>query len=391
MAETYRSGRHFLQIPGPTNVPDRILRAMDYPTIDHRGPTFAKLAGEVLEGLRPVFGTSGPVIVYPASGTGAWEAALVNTLAPGDRVLMTETGQFSTLWVALAKRLGLDVQLLQGNWRRGANPEAIEAALSEDKSGKIKAVAVVHNETSTGVTSRISDIRAAIDRAGHGALLMVDTISSLASIDYRHDEWGVDVTVAGSQKGLMLPPGLSFNAVSEKALKAAENATMPTSYWDWSSMLEANQANVFPYTPATNLLYGLKEAIAMLEEEGLANVFARHQRHARATRAAVEAWGLEVLAEDPREYSGSLTAVLMPDGNDADELRALILERFDLSLGNGLGKLKGRVFRIGHLGWFNDLMLAGTLSGIEMGLGLFGHHQQASGVSAALQVLSEPL
>ena len=400
MVETYRSGRHFLQIPGPTNVPDRILRAMDHPTIDHRGPAFAKLAGEVLEGVKPVFGTAGPVVIYPASGTGAWEAALVNTLSPGDRVLMAETGQFSSLWVALAKRLGLDVQLLQGNWRRGANPEAIEAALSEDKGGTIKAVAVVHNETSTGVTSRISEIRDAIDRTGHDALLMVDTISSLGSIDYRHDEWGVDVTVAGSQKGLMLPPGLSFNAISEKALKAADSSTMPLSYWDWSAMLEANQAHVFPYTPATNLLYGLKEAIAMLEEEGLANVFARHQRHAKATRAAVDAWGLEVLAEDPREFSGSLTAVLMPEGRDADELRALILERFDLSLGNGLGKLKGRVFRIGHLGWFNDLMLAGALSGIEMGLGLFGlsggsrekgSNERSSGVSRALEILAEPL
>lgn len=391
MVETHRSGRHFLQIPGPTNVPDRILRAMDYPTIDHRGPTFAKLAGEVLEGLKPVFGTTGPVVIYPASGTGAWEAALVNTLSPGDRVLMAETGQFATLWQGLAKRLGLEVQLLQGNWRRGADPDAIEAALSEDSGGMIKAVAVVHNETSTGVTSRIADIRQAIDRAGHGALFMVDTISSLASIDYRHDEWGVDVTVAGSQKGLMLPPGLSFNAISEKALAAAKSSTMPTSYWDWSSMLDANATNVFPYTPATNLLYGLNEALAMLREEGLENVFARHQRHAKAARSAVGAWGLEVLAEDPREYSGSLTAALLPEGQDADALRALILERFDLSLGNGLGKLKGRVFRIGHLGWFNDLMLAGTLSGIEMGLGLFGLEPRTSGVLAAQEVLKDPL
>jgi alanine-glyoxylate transaminase/serine-glyoxylate transaminase/serine-pyruvate transaminase len=391
MSEAFKSGRHFLQIPGPTNVPDRILRAMDHPTIDHRGPTFASLAAEVLEGLKPVFGTAGPVVIYPASGTGAWEAALVNTLSPGDRVLMAETGQFSTLWVELARRLGLDVQLLQGNWRRGADPEAIEVALKEDEEGVIKAVAVVHNETSTGVTSRIPDVRKAIDRAGHGALFMVDTISSLASIDYRHDEWGVDVTVAGSQKGLMLPPGLSFNAVSEKALAAAKSSTTPKSYWDWSAMLSANAQSVFPYTPATNLLYGLKEALAMLEEEGLAQVFARHQRHARATRAAVEAWGLEVLAEDPREYSGSLTAVLLPDGQDADALRALILDRFDLSLGNGLGKLKGKVFRIGHLGWFNDLMLAGTLSGVEMGLDLFGLSPKASGVLAAQDVLREPL
>jgi len=391
MSEAYRSGRHFLQIPGPTNVPDRILRAMDHPTIDHRGPTFAKLASEVLEGLKPVFGTNGPVVIYPASGTGAWEAALVNTLSPGDRVLMAETGQFSTLWVELAKRLGLDVQLLQGNWRRGADPEAIEAALLEDRDGLIKAVAVVHNETSTGVTSRIPAIRQAIDKAGHAALLMVDTISSLASIDYRHDEWGVDVTVAGSQKGLMLPPGLSFNAVSDKARAAAKTSKMLKSYWDWSSMLDANAASVFPYTPATNLLYGLKEALLMLEEEGLENVFARHQRHARATRAAVDAWGLDVLAEDCREFSGSLTAVLLPEGQDADALRALILERFDLSLGNGLGKLKGRVFRIGHLGWFNDLMLAGTLSGVEMGLNLFGLSPKVSGVLAAQDVLEEPV
>lgn len=390
MSETYRSGRHFLQIPGPTNVPDRVLRAMDHPTIDHRGPTFAKLAGEVLEGLKPVFGTTGPVVVYPSSGTGAWEAALVNTLSPGDRVLMSETGQFSALWVELAKRLGLDVQLLAGDWRHGADPDAIEAALAEDRDGRIKAVAVVHNETSTGVVSRIGEIRQAIDRAGHGALLMVDTISSLASIDYRHDEWGVDVTVAGSQKGLMLPPGLSFNAISDKALAAARGSTIKKSYWDWEAMLDANAQNVFPYTPATNLLYGLKEALAMLMEEGLANVFARHERHARAARAAVGAWGLEVLAKDPGEYSGSLTAVLLPEGKDADELRKIILERFDLSLGNGLGKLKGRVFRIGHLGWFNDLMLAGTLSGIEMGLGSFGMSRNASGVLAALDVLKEP-
>ena len=391
MPETFRSGRHFLQIPGPTNVPDRILRAMDHPTMDHRGPTFARLAGELLQGLKPVFGTEGPVVIYPASGTGAWEAALVNTLSPGDRVLMAETGQFSTLWVELARRLGFEVQLLQGNWRRGADPEAIEAALAEDPGGSIKAVAVVHNETSTGVTSRIDAVRKAIDRAGHQALLMVDTISSLASIDYRHDEWGVDVTVAGSQKGLMLPPGLSFNAISAKALAAARASTMPKSYWDWSTMLDANAQNVFPFTPATNLLYGLKEALAMLEEEGLPQVFARHARHAAATRAAVEAWGLEVLAEDPREFSGSLTAVLLPEGQDADALRALILERFDLSLGNGLGKLKGRVFRIGHLGWFNDLMLAGTLSGVEMGLGLFGLDPKASGILAAQDVLREPL
>ena len=387
MPSSYRSGRHFLQIPGPTNVPDRILRAMDSPTIDHRGPDFSALAGEILAGLKPVFQTDGPVVIYPASGTGAWEAALVNTLSPGDRVLMAETGQFSTLWVGLAKRLGLDVQLIPGDWRHGANPDLIEAALTEDRDRKIKAVAVVHNETSTGVTSRIPEIRHAIDRAQHPALFMVDTISSLASIDYRHDDWGVDVTIAGSQKGLMLPPGLSFNAISDKALTASKTASLPKSYWDWGAMLDANAKNVFPYTPATNLLYGLKEALSMLAEEGLQNVFGRHQRHGKAARIAVDQWGLEVLAKDPREYSGSLTAVMMPDGHDADRLRKLILERFDLSLGNGLGQLQGRVFRIGHLGWFNDLMLAGTLSGIEMGLKAFGLNPKSSGVAAALDFL----
>lgn len=387
MSSSFRSGRHFLQIPGPTNVPDRVLRAMDYPTIDHRGPGFAALASEVLEGLKPIFQTNEPVVIFPASGTGAWEAALVNTLSPGDRVLMAETGQFSTLWVELAKRLGLDVQLLPGDWRHGADPNAIEAALADDKGRKIKAVAVVHNETSTGVTSRIKAVREAMDRAQHPALFMVDTISSLASIDYRHDEWGVDVTIAGSQKGLMLPPGLSFNAISKKALIAAKTAGLPKSYWDWSSMIDANAKNVFPYTPATNLLFGLKEAIAMLMEEGLPAVFARHQRHGQAARTAVESWGLEVLAKDPAEYSGSLTAVLMPDCHDADVLRKIILERFDLSLGNGLGRLQGRVFRIGHLGWFNDLMLSGTLSGIEMGLKASGVTLKASGVAAALDFL----
>ena len=388
MSNNHKSGRHFLQIPGPTNVPDRVLRAMDYPTIDHRGPDFANLAGEILEGLKAIFQTSGHVVIYPASGTGAWEAALVNTLSPGDRVLMAETGQFSTLWVELAGRIGLDVQLLPGDWRHGADPDRIEAALRDDKDRAIKAVAVVHNETSTGVASRIAEIRQAIDRTGHPALFMVDTISSLASIDYRHDEWGVDVTVAGSQKGLMLPPGLSFNAISEKALDASKSAALPRSYWDWSAMIAANAKNVFPFTPATNLLYGLKEAMAMLTEEGLPNVFARHRRHGEATRIAVETWGLEVLALDPREFSGSLTAVLMPDGHNADELRRLILDRFDLSLGNGLGKLQGRVFRIGHLGSFNDLMLAGTLSGIEMGLKASGIGIRASGVAAALDFLS---
>jgi alanine-glyoxylate transaminase/serine-glyoxylate transaminase/serine-pyruvate transaminase len=381
-------GRHFLQIPGPTNVPDRVLRAIDRPTIDHRSPEFGRLGREVLDGLKQIFRTEGPIVIYPASGTGAWEAALVNALSPGDRVLMSETGHFSSLWCEMAGRLGLEVDLIPGDWRRGADPEAIGAKLEGDRGHTIKAVCVVHNETSTGVTSRIAEIRRAIDRAGHPALFMVDTISSLASIDYRHDEWGVDVTVAGSQKGLMLPPGLSFNAVSDKALRASESARLPRSYWDWRPMLASNEAGFFPYTPATNLLYGLREAIAMLLKEGLDNVFARHARHAEATRRTVRAWGLEILCAEPREYSNSLTAVLMPQGHDADELRRVILEAFDMSLGSGLTKLQGKVFRIGHLGDFNDLMLAGTLCGVEMGLRLAGVPHQANGVAAALDHLA---
>lgn len=384
---TYHSGRHFLQIPGPTNVPDRILRAMDYPTIDHRGPTFQRLGEELLEGIRAVFRTAGPVVIYPASGTGAWEAALVNTLSPGDRVLMFETGHFATLWQQMAERLGLEPEFLAGDWRSGADPERIEAALAEDRAHAIKAVAVVHNETSTGVTSRIAEVRAAMDRAGHPALLLVDTISSLASIRYEHDAWGVDVTVAGSQKGLMLPPGLSFNAISEKALAAARRARCPRAYWDWEGMLGANASGFFPYTPATNLLYGLRESLAMLQEEGLESVFARHDRHAAATREAVRAWGLELLCRNPEEYSSSLTAVMMPEGHDADALRRVILEQFDMSLGAGLTRLAGRVFRIGHLGDFNDLTLAGTLSGVEMGLELAGTPHRPGGVDAALASL----
>jgi alanine-glyoxylate transaminase/serine-glyoxylate transaminase/serine-pyruvate transaminase len=385
---TYRSGRHFLQIPGPTNVPARVLRAIDFPTIDHRGPDFAALTRDILPGLRKVLKTSGPVVIFPASGTGAWEAALVNTLSPGDRVLMYETGHFAALWHDMAKRLGLVPEFIPGDWRSGADPEAIEQRLRADTEGTIKAVCVVHNETSTGVTSRIGEIRQAIDRAGHPALFMVDTISSLASIDYRHDDWGVDVTVAGSQKGLMLPPGLSFNAISEKALKASESAGLPRSYWHWQPILQANENGFFGYTPATNLLYGLREALAMLFEEGLDNVFARHQRHAAATRAAVEGWGLEVLATNPAEYSGSLTAVVVPEGHDADAFRKAVLVNFDMSLGAGLGKLKGKVFRIGHLGHFNDLMLAGTLSGVEMGLGLAGVPHRQGGLQAAFEVLT---
>jgi alanine-glyoxylate transaminase/serine-glyoxylate transaminase/serine-pyruvate transaminase len=390
MTTRHRSGRHFLQIPGPTNVPDRILRAMDRATIDHRGPGFARLAAGILEDLKPIFRTSGPVVVYPSSGTGAWEAALANTLSPGDRVLMVETGHFASLWCAMAGRLGLEIELIDGDWRHGVDPERIVAVLGEDRRHEIKAVCVVHNETSTGVTSRIPEIRKAIDRADHPALFMVDTISSLASIDYRQDEWGVDVTVGGSQKGLMLPPGLAFNGISDKALAASKSARMARSYWDWEPMLSANAKGVFPYTPATNLLYGLRESLNMLQEEGLKQVLARHERHAEATRRAVKAWGLEVLCRDPREYSSSLTAVLVPDALDADALRATILERYDLSLGNGLGRLAGRVFRIGHLGDFNDLMLAGTLSGIEMGLDHAGFARAASGVAAALAWLVAP-
>ena len=381
------SGRHFLQIPGPTNVPDRVLRAIDRPTIDHRGPEFAKLGLEVLAGLRRVFRTSQPVVIYPASGTGAWEAALANTLSPGDRVLMFETGHFAALWKELAQRLGLEVDMVPGDWRHGVDPAAVEERLRADARHHIAAVCAVHNETSTGVASRIPEVRAAIDRAGHPALFMVDTISSLASIDYRHDEWRVDVTVAGSQKGLMLPPGLSFNALSARALEASRRAGLKRSYWDWGAMLQANQAGFFPYTPATNLLYGLRESLAMLEEEGMENVFRRHARHGEATRRAVRAWGLEVNCLDEREHSASLTGVRLPDGQDADALRAIVLERFDMSLGQGLGKLKGRIFRIGHLGSFNDLMLCGTLSGVEMGLRLARVPHHAGGVQAALDFL----
>jgi alanine-glyoxylate transaminase / serine-glyoxylate transaminase / serine-pyruvate transaminase len=387
---THRSGRHFLQIPGPTNVPDRVLRAIDYPTMDHRGPDFALLGKEVLEGMKAIFKTRGHVVIYPASGTGAWEAALVNTLSPGDRVLMAETGQFAALWQKLATRLGLVVDFIPGDWRHGVDPALVERALVADKSHAIKAVCVVHNETSTGVTSRIPLVRKAIDGAGHPALFMVDTISSLASIDYRHDEWGVDVTVAGSQKGLMLPPGLSFNAIGDKALAASKTARLPRSYWSWDEMLGPNESGYFPYTPATNLLYGLREALHMLTGEGLDNVFARHARHGEATRRAVRAWGLEILCANPEEYSNALTAVMLPAGHDADRVREIILERFDMSLGTGLGKLKGRIFRIGHLGDFNDLTLAGTLCGVEMGLQLADVPIKAAGVQAALDYLARP-
>ena len=386
-----KAGRHFLQIPGPTNVPDRVLRAIDAATIDHRGPQFAELGKSVLAGMKRVFKTTaGEVVIYPASGTGAWEAALVNTLSQGDRVLMVETGHFATLWQKMAGRLGLDVEFLAGDWRHGADPEAIEKRLRADAEKRIKAVCVVHNETSTGVVSRIADVRRAIDAAAHPALFMVDTISSLASLDYRHDEWGVDVTVAGSQKGLMLPPGLSFNCISPKALAQSKAARLPRSYWAWDEMLTNGKNGYFPYTPATNLLYGLREALKMLlDEEGLDAVFARHQRHGEATRRAVRAWGLEVLALDAREYSGSLTAVMTPAGHDADRVRKVILGAFDMSLGTGLGKLAGKVFRIGHLGDFNDLTLMGTLAGVEMGLVLAGVPVKKEGVQAAMQYLAE--
>ena len=385
----YRAGRHFLQIPGPTNVPDRILRAIDRPTIDHRGPEFSRLARECFEGMKKIFKmSSGHVFIYPSSGSGAWEAAIVNTLSPGDRVLMFETGQFAVLWQKIAQRFGLLVDFVPGDWRHGIDPATVESKLAADTNRAIKAVMCVHNETSTGVTSRIAEVRRAMDEAEHPALLMVDTISSLASIDYRQDEWRVDVTVAGSQKGLMLPPGLSFNAVSEKALAASQTATLPRSFWSWEEMLEPNQSGYFPYTPATNLLYGLREAISMLHEEGLDQVFCRHARHAEATRQAVRAWGLDLLCLDPGQYSNSLTAVLIPEGFDEAEFRQIVLKNFDLSLGAGLGKLKGKVFRIGHLGDFNDLMLCATLCGVEMGLEKFDIPFRKGGVIAAMDYLS---
>ncbi|GHJ39245.1 serine--glyoxylate aminotransferase [Streptomyces sp. TS71-3] len=364
-----------------------MLRATAQPTIDHRGAEFAELTLDLLQRLGPVFGTGGPVVVYPSSGTGAWEAALVNTLSPGDRVLAFETGHFAGLWRAMAERLGLEVDFVPGDWRRGVDPRAVTERLAEDRTHSIAAVMVVHNETSTGVTSRVPEIRDAIDEAGHPALFLVDTISSLGSIDYRHDEWGADVTVACSQKGLMLPPGLGFNAVSAKALAASARARLPRSYWDWTPVLEANERGFYPYTPPTNLLFGLREALRMLDEEGLANVFARHRRHARATRAAVNGWGLEVLCADEREYSASLTAVLLGEEHDADKVRQIILDRFDMSLGTGLSRLAGRVFRIGHLGHFNDLTLAGTLAGVQMGLQLAGVDIDPAGLNAALDLL----
>jgi alanine-glyoxylate transaminase/serine-glyoxylate transaminase/serine-pyruvate transaminase len=384
-------GRHFLQIPGPSPIPDRVLRAIAAPVIDHRGPEFARLGREVLAGCQKVFQTSGPVIIYPSSGTGAWEAAIVNTLSPGSKVLMAETGHFSTMWQQMARRWRLDVDLIPGDWRHGADPAAIEARLVEDRDHRIEAVMVVHNETSTGVTSQIAEIRKAIDRANHPALLLVDTISSLGSVDYHHDEWGVDVTVCCSQKGLMLPPGLGFTAISEKALAASKTNTMPRSYWDWEDMLKPNATGFFPYTPATNLLYGLRESVAMLLEEGLDAVFARHQRLAAATRTAVEAWGLEVFCLNPAEYSPVLTAVLMPAGHDADQLRKVVLETCDMSLGAGLSRVAGKLFRIGHLGACNELTLLGALTGVEMGLSLAGVPHTPGGADVARDYLTKAL
>ena len=387
MPTPYAAGRHFLQIPGPTNVPDRVLRAMDYPTIDHRGPQFAEIGTKCLAGMKTIFKTDSHVVIYPASGTGAWESALVNTLHEGDLVLMVETGHFASLWHKMASRLGLETEFLATDWRRGVDPQQVEDRLRADTENKIKAVCIVHNETSTGSASRVNEVRLAMNNAGHDALLLADTISSLGSIDFRHDEWGVDVTVAGSQKGLMLPPGLSFNAVSEKALAIASKGGMRRSYWDWEEQIAANKDGAFPFTPATNLLYGLAEAIDMLHEEGLDNVFKRHDRHAAATRKAVQAWGLEVLCQEPKDYSSALTAVLLPDGHNADAFRAGVLQNFNMSLGNGLAKLAGKVFRIGHLGDFNDLMLLGTLSGVEMGLSLANIPHQKGGVDAAMNML----
>jgi alanine-glyoxylate transaminase/serine-glyoxylate transaminase/serine-pyruvate transaminase len=392
---SHPAGRHFLQIPGPTNVPDDVLRAIDHPTIDHRGPEFQRLGMKVLADVRKVFQTAQPVVIYPASGTGAWEAALVNALSPGDLVLMAETGHFAALWKRLAERLGLVPEFIPGDWRSGVDAARIHERLAADPQHRIKAVCVVHNETSTGVTSDIPAVRRAIDAAKHPALLMVDTISSLGSIDYRHDEWGVDVTVAGSQKGLMLPPGLSFNAVSAKAMKASEHARLPRAYWAWDEIVAANANGFWPTTPSTNLLYGLAVALDRLLAEGLPAVFARHQRHAEATRRAVRAWGLEILCRNPSEYSAALTAVMMPidasgKAHDADAFRQLVLERFNMSLGTGLSKLAGRVFRIGHLGDFNDLTLLGTLGGVEMGLQAAGVPHRKGGVQAAIDCLAEP-
>jgi alanine-glyoxylate transaminase/serine-glyoxylate transaminase/serine-pyruvate transaminase len=384
------TGRHFLQIPGPTNVPDRVLRAMDRPVIDHRGPEFAEMGLALLQEVRDIFQTKSPVIIFPSSGTGACEAALVNSFSPGDTVLLFETGQFSQIWKQIAERMGLVVEYVPGNWRSGASPGELEARLAADRAHNFKGIIVVHNETSTGVLSRVAELRRVINRLQHPALFIVDAISSLGAIDYRHDEWEVDVTVTGSQKGLMLPPGLGFNALSAKALAARKTSRLPKSYFDWEPILEQNRVGFFPYTPATNLLYALREALIMLREEGFPNVFARHKRFGEATRDAVRTWGLEIVCEEPQEYSHVMTAAFTPEGHNADNLRKIILENYDMALGAGLGKLAGKAFRIGHLGWFNALMLAGTLSGVEMGLRLAGVPHQDGGVMAALNYLAPP-
>ena len=387
MSKKYMPGKHFLQLPGPSNVPDRILRAMDYPTIDHRGPEFSDLANDCLEGIKTIFKTKSNVIIYPASGTGAWEAALVNTIRENELVLMVETGHFASLWNKMALRLGIRTEFLETDWRRGVVPEKLLDRLQKDTKNEIKAVCVVHNETSTGCTSRIEEVRKALNSANHDALLMVDTISGLASMEYKHDEWGVDITVSGSQKGLMLPPGLSFNAISDKALRISKTSGMRRSYWDWQEQIDANKSGSFPYTPATNLLYGLKEAINMLHEEGLDNVFKRHEKHALATRAAVQAWGFENVCKEEKDFSNVLTAVMLPENHNADNLRKIILENFNMSLGAGLSKLAGKVFRIGHLGDFNDLMLMGTLNGLELGFEIAGIPYQKGGTAKATEIL----
>ena len=387
MSKKYMPGKHFLQLPGPSNVPDRILRAMDYPTIDHRGPEFSDLANDCLEGIKTIFKTKSNVIIYPASGTGAWEAALVNTIRENELVLMVETGHFASLWNKMALRLGIRTEFLETDWRRGVVPEKLLDRLQKDTKKEIKAVCVVHNETSTGCASRIEEVRKALNSANHNALLMVDTISGLASMEYKHDEWGVDITVSGSQKGLMLPPGLSFNAISDKALRISKTSGMRRSYWDWEEQIDANKSGSFPYTPATNLLYGLKEAINMLHEEGLDNVFKRHEKHALATRAAVQAWGFENVCKEEKDFSNVLTAVMLPENHNADNLRKIILENFNMSLGAGLSKLAGKIFRIGHLGDFNDLMLMGTLNGLELGFEIAGIPYQKGGTAKATEIL----
>ena len=388
-SNTYKAGKHFLQVPGPTNLPDRILRAMDRPTIDHRGPQFAELSKSILERIKLIFKSTDPVVIYPSAGTGAMEASLVNTLSEGDKILMFETGEFARQWYEAAKRFKINVDFVPGDWRTGADPEITKQKLLADKKHEIKAVLVTHNETSTGIKSRVEEIRKAIDEANHPALFMVDTISSLGSYNYEHQKWKVDVTVGGSQKGLMLPPGLSFNAISNKALEAYKKSKLPRSYFDWGQMLTNNKNGFYPYTPATNLLFGLNESINMLLEEGLENVFARHKRHAEATRLAVEAWGLEILAKNPIERSDSITAILVPEGYDSDNLRKIIYDNYDMSLGTGLNKVKGKVFRIGHMGDFNDLMLSGTLAGVEMGLKQSGIPFEPGGIMAALDFLSK--